>query len=99
MRAAVCHEAADQSRAELLCGKRQPAWSGQRRSVERPEQMRLCDLAFAEAGLPDGVFNVIHGDRVAVERLIAHPDIAALSFVGSTPIARHIYTAGTAAGK
>ena len=60
--------------------------------------MMLAEL-FEEAGLPAGVFNVVHGDRVAVERMIAHPDIAALSFVGSTPIARHIYTAGTATGK
>jgi malonate-semialdehyde dehydrogenase (acetylating)/methylmalonate-semialdehyde dehydrogenase len=53
----------------------------------------------AEAGLPDGVFNVVHGDRVAVERLLEHPDIRAISFVGSTPIARHIYATGTANGK
>jgi malonate-semialdehyde dehydrogenase (acetylating)/methylmalonate-semialdehyde dehydrogenase len=52
-----------------------------------------------EAGLPDGVFNVVQGDRVAVERILAHPDIAAVSFVGSTPIARHIYETGTRNGK
>jgi malonate-semialdehyde dehydrogenase (acetylating)/methylmalonate-semialdehyde dehydrogenase len=52
-----------------------------------------------QAGVPDGVFNVVHGDKVAVERLLAHPDIAAVSFVGSTPIARSIYEVGTAAGK
>jgi malonate-semialdehyde dehydrogenase (acetylating)/methylmalonate-semialdehyde dehydrogenase len=52
-----------------------------------------------EAGLPDGVFNVINGDRVAVERILEHPDIAAVSFVGSTPIARHIYETGTRNGK
>ena len=52
-----------------------------------------------EAGLPDGVFSVIQGDRVAVETLLAHPDIQAVSFVGSTPIAQSIYRAGTAAGK
>ena len=52
-----------------------------------------------EAGVPDGVFNVIHGDRVAVDRILEHPDIAAVSFVGSTPIARHIYETGTAHGK
>jgi malonate-semialdehyde dehydrogenase (acetylating)/methylmalonate-semialdehyde dehydrogenase len=68
-------------------------------SEKDPSPSMLLAELFAEAGLPEGVFNVIHGDRVAVERLIAHPDIAALSFVGSTPIARHIYTAGTAAGK
>jgi malonate-semialdehyde dehydrogenase (acetylating)/methylmalonate-semialdehyde dehydrogenase len=52
-----------------------------------------------EAGLPDGVFNVVQGDREAVDRLLEHPDIAAVSFVGSTPIARHIYETGTAHGK
>jgi malonate-semialdehyde dehydrogenase (acetylating)/methylmalonate-semialdehyde dehydrogenase len=49
--------------------------------------------------LPNGVLNVIHGDRVAVERLIEHPDVAALSFVGSTPVARAIYEGGTRNGK
>jgi malonate-semialdehyde dehydrogenase (acetylating)/methylmalonate-semialdehyde dehydrogenase len=52
-----------------------------------------------EAGLPDGVFNVVHGDKVAVDRILEHPDIAAVSFVGSTPIARYIYETGTKAGK
>jgi len=52
-----------------------------------------------EAGVPDGVFNVVQGDRVAVDRILEHPDIAAVSFVGSTPVARHIYETGTANGK
>ena len=52
-----------------------------------------------EAGVPDGVFNVVHGDKVAVDRILEHPDIAAVSFVGSTPIARHIYETGTSHGK
>jgi malonate-semialdehyde dehydrogenase (acetylating) / methylmalonate-semialdehyde dehydrogenase len=52
-----------------------------------------------EAGLPDGVFNVVHGDKVAVDRILEHPDIKAVSFVGSTPIARYIYETGTKAGK
>jgi malonate-semialdehyde dehydrogenase (acetylating) / methylmalonate-semialdehyde dehydrogenase len=52
-----------------------------------------------EAGLPDGVFNVVHGDKVAVDAILEHPDIAALSFVGSTPIARYIYETGTKHGK
>jgi len=52
-----------------------------------------------EAGLPDGVFNVVHGDKVAVDGILNHPDIAAVSFVGSTPIARYIYETGTKAGK
>jgi malonate-semialdehyde dehydrogenase (acetylating) / methylmalonate-semialdehyde dehydrogenase len=54
---------------------------------------------FAEAGLPDGVLNVIHGDKTAVDALIRHPDIGAVSFVGSTPIAKYVYETGTAAGK
>jgi malonate-semialdehyde dehydrogenase (acetylating)/methylmalonate-semialdehyde dehydrogenase len=52
-----------------------------------------------EAGVPDGVFNVVHGDKVAVDRILEHPDIAAVSFVGSTPIARYIYETGTKNGK
>ena len=52
-----------------------------------------------EAGVPDGVFNVVHGDRVAVDRILEHPDVAAVSFVGSTPVARHIYETGTKHGK
>jgi malonate-semialdehyde dehydrogenase (acetylating)/methylmalonate-semialdehyde dehydrogenase len=52
-----------------------------------------------QAGLPDGCFNVVHGDKSAVDRLLAHPDIAAVSFVGSTPIARYIYETGTRNGK
>jgi malonate-semialdehyde dehydrogenase (acetylating) / methylmalonate-semialdehyde dehydrogenase len=58
----------------------------------------LADLLM-QAGLPDGVFNVVMGDKVAVDRLLAHPDVKAVSFVGSTPIARQIYERGTAAGK
>ena len=53
----------------------------------------------AEAGLPDGVFNVVMGDRVAVDALLEHPDVAAVSFVGSTPIARAVYEKATASGK
>ena len=52
-----------------------------------------------EAGLPDGVFNVVHGDKVAVDAILEHPGIAAVSFVGSTPIARYIYETGTRHGK
>jgi malonate-semialdehyde dehydrogenase (acetylating)/methylmalonate-semialdehyde dehydrogenase len=52
-----------------------------------------------EAGLPDGVFNVVHGDKVAVDAILEHPDIAAVSFVGSTPIAQYIYATGTSKGK
>src|SRR6266536_3630909 len=52
-----------------------------------------------EAGLPDGVFNVVHGDKVAVDAILEHPDISAVSFVGSTPIARYVYVTGTSHGK
>src|SRR2546430_1452699 len=52
-----------------------------------------------EAGVPDGVFNVVHGDKVAVDRILEHPHISALSFVGSTPIARYVYETGTKHGK
>jgi malonate-semialdehyde dehydrogenase (acetylating)/methylmalonate-semialdehyde dehydrogenase len=52
-----------------------------------------------EAGLPQGVFNVVQGDKVAVDALLQHPDVQAVSFVGSTPVARSIYATGTAAGK
>jgi malonate-semialdehyde dehydrogenase (acetylating) / methylmalonate-semialdehyde dehydrogenase len=52
-----------------------------------------------EAGLPDGVFNVVHGDKVAVDAILEHPGISAVSFVGSTPIARYIYETGTKHGK
>jgi malonate-semialdehyde dehydrogenase (acetylating)/methylmalonate-semialdehyde dehydrogenase len=52
-----------------------------------------------EAGLPDGVFNVVHGDKVAVDALLEHPDVAAISFVGSTPIAKYVYETATAKGK
>jgi malonate-semialdehyde dehydrogenase (acetylating)/methylmalonate-semialdehyde dehydrogenase len=58
----------------------------------------LAEL-FAEAGLPDGVFNVVQGDRVAVDALLAHPEVKAVSFVGSTPIARHIYEEAARHGK
>jgi malonate-semialdehyde dehydrogenase (acetylating)/methylmalonate-semialdehyde dehydrogenase len=58
----------------------------------------LAEL-WKEAGLPDGVFNVVHGDKVAVDAILEHPGIAAVSFVGSTPIARYIFQTGTAHGK
>jgi malonate-semialdehyde dehydrogenase (acetylating)/methylmalonate-semialdehyde dehydrogenase len=52
-----------------------------------------------EAGVPDGVFNVVHGDKVAVDAILEHPDIAAVSFVGSTPIAKYVYETATSHGK
>jgi malonate-semialdehyde dehydrogenase (acetylating)/methylmalonate-semialdehyde dehydrogenase len=60
--------------------------------------MFLAEL-LKEAGVPDGVFNVVHGDKVAVDAILEHPDIQAVSFVGSTPIARYIYETGTRNGK
>jgi malonate-semialdehyde dehydrogenase (acetylating)/methylmalonate-semialdehyde dehydrogenase len=54
---------------------------------------------WAEAGLPEGVFTVLNGDRVAVDGLLTHPDVKAVSFVGSTPVARHVYETATAHGK
>ena len=58
----------------------------------------VADL-LAEAGVPEGVFNVVQGDKEAVDALLTHPDVQAVSFVGSTPIAKYIYTTGTANGK
>jgi malonate-semialdehyde dehydrogenase (acetylating)/methylmalonate-semialdehyde dehydrogenase len=60
--------------------------------------MRVAEL-WAEAGLPAGVFNVVHGDKEAVDALLDHPDVEAVSFVGSTPIAQHIYERCTATRK
>ena len=60
--------------------------------------LRMAEL-LRDAGLPDGVFNVVHGDREAVAAILAHPDIKAVSFVGSTPVARYIYETGTRCGK
>ena len=60
--------------------------------------MMLWDL-FQEAGLPPGVFNVVHGDKIAVDAILDSPDVAAVSFVGSTPIAEYVYQRGSAAGK
>src|ERR1700760_3248936 len=68
-------------------------------SEKDPSASLLLAECWAEAGLPDGVFNVIHGDAVAVNRLLTHPDVKAVSFVGSTPVARHVYETGTRSGK
>ncbi len=68
-------------------------------SEKDPSASLLLAALWAEAGLPDGVFNVIQGDKVAVDAILAHPDIKAVSFVGSTPIARYVYETGTATGK
>jgi malonate-semialdehyde dehydrogenase (acetylating)/methylmalonate-semialdehyde dehydrogenase len=68
-------------------------------SERDPSASNFMAQLFTEAGLPPGVFNVVHGDKVAVDRLLVHPKIAAISFVGSTPIAQYIYETGTKHGK
>jgi len=68
-------------------------------SEKDPSAANFMAELLAEAGVQAGVFNVVHGDKVAVDAILAHPDIAAVSFVGSTPIARYIYETGTKAGK
>ncbi|HJU97020.1 MAG TPA: CoA-acylating methylmalonate-semialdehyde dehydrogenase, partial [Jiangellaceae bacterium] len=68
-------------------------------SEKDPSASVLMAELWARAGLPGGVFNVVHGDKVAVDRLLSHPDVAAVSFVGSTPVARYVYETGTSHGK
>jgi malonate-semialdehyde dehydrogenase (acetylating) / methylmalonate-semialdehyde dehydrogenase len=68
-------------------------------SERDPSVSLLVAELWAEAGLPDGVFNVVHGDKEVVDAVLDHPGIAAVSFVGSTSIARYIHERGTAAGK
>jgi malonate-semialdehyde dehydrogenase (acetylating)/methylmalonate-semialdehyde dehydrogenase len=68
-------------------------------SEKDPSAANFIAELLHDAGLPDGVFNVVHGDKVTVDAILEHPDIAAVSFVGSTPIARYIYETGTAHGK
>jgi len=68
-------------------------------SEKDPSASLLLASLWAEAGLPDGVFNVVQGDKVAVDAILQHPDVKAVSFVGSTPIARYVYENGTKAGK
>jgi malonate-semialdehyde dehydrogenase (acetylating)/methylmalonate-semialdehyde dehydrogenase len=68
-------------------------------SERDPSVSNLVARLYAEAGLPDGVFNVVHGDKVTVDAILDHADIDAVSFVGSTPIARYIYERASAAGK
>jgi malonate-semialdehyde dehydrogenase (acetylating)/methylmalonate-semialdehyde dehydrogenase len=68
-------------------------------SEKDPSAANFSAELLAEAGLPPGVLNVVHGDKMAVDRILEHPDIGAVSFVGSTPIARYVYETGTAAGK
>src|SRR6478736_5363690 len=68
-------------------------------SEKDPSASMLTAELLKKAGLPDGVFNVVHGDKVAVDAVLEHPEIAAVSFVGSTPIARYVYETGTKNGK
>jgi malonate-semialdehyde dehydrogenase (acetylating)/methylmalonate-semialdehyde dehydrogenase len=68
-------------------------------SEKDPSAQNFIAQMWKDAGLPDGVFNVVHGDKEAVDRILTHPDIKAVSFVGSTPIAKYIYETGTAHGK
>jgi malonate-semialdehyde dehydrogenase (acetylating)/methylmalonate-semialdehyde dehydrogenase len=68
-------------------------------SEKDPSAANFCAQLLAEAGLPEGVFGVVHGDKVAVDAILNHPGIAAVSFVGSTPIAKYIYETATRNGK
>src|SRR3954464_7420361 len=68
-------------------------------SEKDPSASVFIAQLLAEAGVPEGVFNVVHGDKVAVDRILEHPVIKAVSFVGSTPIAKYIYETGTKNGK
>jgi malonate-semialdehyde dehydrogenase (acetylating)/methylmalonate-semialdehyde dehydrogenase len=68
-------------------------------SEKDPSASMFVAELLREAGLPDGVFNIVHGDKAAVDAILEHPQIAAVSFVGSTPIARYIYETGTRNGK
>ena len=79
----------------LACGNTVVAKPSER----DPSGVMLIADWLTEAGLPTGVFNVLNGDKIAVDGLLAHPDVAAVSFVGSTPIARYVYETGIKAGK
>ncbi|HSL22384.1 MAG TPA: CoA-acylating methylmalonate-semialdehyde dehydrogenase [Vicinamibacterales bacterium] len=68
-------------------------------SEKDPSAANFCAELLGEAGLPPGVFNVVHGDKAAVDAILGHPGVHAVSFVGSTPIARYIYETGTRSGK
>ena len=68
-------------------------------SEKDPSASMLAAQLLQEAGLPDGVLNIVHGDKQAVDALLTHDDIAAVSFVGSTPVARHVYETASARGK
>jgi malonate-semialdehyde dehydrogenase (acetylating)/methylmalonate-semialdehyde dehydrogenase len=68
-------------------------------SEKDPSAINYIAALWKEAGLPDGVFNVVHGDKVAVDRILEHPDISSVSFVGSTAIAKYVYENAAKSGK
>jgi malonate-semialdehyde dehydrogenase (acetylating)/methylmalonate-semialdehyde dehydrogenase len=68
-------------------------------SEKDPSAVNAVAALWKEAGLPDGILNVVHGDKESVDALLTHPDVKAVSFVGSTPIAKYVYETGTAHGK
>ena len=68
-------------------------------SEKDPSAVNAVAALWKEAGLPDGVLSVVHGDKEAVDALLTHPEVKAVSFVGSTPIAKYVYETGTAHGK
>jgi malonate-semialdehyde dehydrogenase (acetylating)/methylmalonate-semialdehyde dehydrogenase len=68
-------------------------------SEKDPSAANWIAALWSEAGLPAGVFNVVHGDKVAVDRILEHPEVKSVSFVGSTPVARYVYETGTRHGK
>ena len=90
----------DGAHVVLPGGHRAPAtpWCSSRARRTRRAANWMAEL-WKEAGLPDGVFNVVHGDKESVDALLEHPEIKSDSFVGSTPIARYVYERGTAYGK
>ena len=68
-------------------------------SERDPSAPMFVQELFCDAGFPEGVLNIVQGDKEAVDTLLTHPDVKAVSFVGSTPIAEYVYTTGTAHGK
>lgn len=84
-----------QTMTALACGNTVVAKPSER----NPSALLRIAALFSKAGLPDGVFNVVLGDRVAVDRIVEHPDVAAITFVGSTAVAKQIRTRGVANGK
>src|SRR5690242_20499378 len=84
---------------EFLCDRSTSFSFVLKPSEKDPSASLLIAKLWKEAGLPDGVFTVVHGDKVAVDALLLHPDVKAVSFVGSTPIAKYIYETCSKMGK